>query len=213
MTESTTTIWNHLIGFTTYLPGFKFGDLDNVNRTYYFNATVTAQRQYDSVPHHINSATTGFSVSRTFSNQLSAFVAYTITNTADIYNHGGYTPYAPLGADGQPDLNLLAFRGASTLRVASLSTTYSANPSFLAGLTFAHHDDFPLAVPGVFPLPPLNNLGQYLYGNWLGQPPNQLTGEVRARLLPHLTVDVQRTDYFNFGTEKWSPQFIVQFSQ
>jgi hypothetical protein len=208
------TIWNHLVGYTFYLPGFKFGDRDNVYRTYYFNATTDTQRQWMSLPHHINTTTTTLSLSRTFSRFVNSYVSFNVQNTSDIYNEGGYAvPEAPNDIDGQPDLNLLAFRGAATLRTGTLSTTYSASPNLVTIITYAHHHDFPLAVPGVFSPPPLNNLGQYLYTSWLGEPPDQLTAEVRARLLPHLVVDVQRTDYFNFGTLKWSPQFIVQFSQ
>ncbi len=208
-----TTIWDHLLGYTVYLPNFKFGNRDNPYKTFYFNATLSAQRQWFSVPHHTNSATTNLSVSRQFSRDISAYVAYNVTNTGDYYNHGGYTPYAPTDASGNPDYGFLAFRGAATLRTATLGINYSANPDFTASLTFDRHKDFPAAVPGVFPLPPTNNIGQYLYTNYLGQPPYDITGNVRARLLPHLMIDVQRTYFFNFGTEKWSPQFLVQCTQ
>ena len=209
-----TTIWNHDLGYTLYLPGFQFGDHDDQYRRYYFNATLSVSRTWDSVPHHINSANSTFSVSRTFSRQVNSSLTYNIVNTSDIYNEGGYSPPAspPEGPYG-PDTNFLAFRGASTLRAATLSTTYSANPNLVTTLSYMHRDDFPAAIPGIFAPPPLNNLGQYIYNNWFGQPPDQLTGEVRARLFPHVVIDIQRTDYFDFGDLKWSPQFIVQFSQ
>jgi len=101
----------------------------------------------------------------------------------------------------------------STLRTASLQMVYSANPNLVLSVLARKHDDFPIAVPGLFSPPPLNVLGQYTYTNFLGQPPYDITGDVRARLLPHLVVDVQRSYFFNFGTQRWSPQFVVQFSQ
>ena len=73
-----------------------------------------------------------------------------------------------------------------------------------------HHDDFPIPVPNIFPLPATNVLGQPLYSNYLGQPPNDLTGDVRAKILPHLGIELTRTYYFNFGSQRWSPSFIVQ---
>ncbi len=208
-----TTLWNHVLGYTLYVPSVKFGDRDNPYRTYFFNATLQAQRQWTAGIHHVNTTNTTFSVSRTFSREFNASATYNVANTADVYNVGGYVPYAPIGPDGKPVLSFLAFKGASTLRTASIATTYSATPDLVLNLSYQHHDDFPLAVPDLYPQPPLNNIGQPLYANYLGQPPNALIGEVRARLLPHLVIDVQRTYFFNYGTIKWSPQFVVQFSQ
>jgi hypothetical protein len=207
-----TTIWNHNLNYTVYLPGLKFGDTDYTYKTYYFNASVSAGRTWYSVPHHVNTATTTASVSRQFSRQVHTYLSYTVNNTSDIYNHGGYSAYVPT-VNGTPVFSFAAFRGAATLRTASLGMTYTTNPNLVATLTFDHHDDFPIAVPGLFPLPPLNNIGQYLYSNFLGQPPWDVSGDLRVRVLPHLVVDVQRTYYFHFGSEVWSPQFIVQLSQ
>ena len=52
-------------------------------------------------------------------------------------------------------------------------------------------------------------VGQPLYGNYLGQPPNDITGDVRFKFLPHLQVEVARTYYFHFGSTNWSPSFVV----
>jgi hypothetical protein len=207
-----TTIWNHSIGYTLYLPNVKFGDTDYTYKSYYFNASVNASRTWYSVPHHVNSTTTSASVSRQFSRQVHSYISYSVSNTGDYYNHGGYVPFAP-PVNGVPDFSFLAFRGIATLRTATLGMTYSTNPDFVANVTFDHRDDFPVAVPGLFPQSPLNNIGQPLYTNYLGQPPWDLSADVRARILPHLVVDVARTYYFHFGTQIWNPQFVVQFSQ
>jgi hypothetical protein len=212
-----TAIWNHGLGYSFYLPGFKFGDRSNIYKTYSFAFTLTHGRNWFSVPHHTSSTSTTESISRTFGRTFNAYVSYNVSNIGDFYKDpalGPYDPpYGPTDENGVPDYGYLAFAGVSTQRAATLGLNFAPNPDNVYKLTFVHHDDFPIAVPGVFTPPPLNNLGQYLYSNWFGQPPWQLTGEIRKRLLPHLTVDVARTYYFHFGTQVWSPGFSVQFSQ
>ncbi len=208
-----TTIWNHLIGGTLSLPNVKIGDRDKAYALYYFNGSFDWERQWLSVPHHINTQTTTLSLSRQFSRYVNSYLSYSVANTSDLYNQGGYAPYAPPLPDGSLYQPFAAFRGADTLRSVTLGTTYSASPNLVTNVIMAHHDDFPAAFPGLFSPPPLNALGQYTYTNYLGQPPWQLTGEVRARVLPHLVVDVSRTYFFHFGSQVWSPQFVVQLSQ
>ncbi len=208
---SYTTIWNHLVGATLYTPSFKFGDRDDSYKTFFFNASFDKQRQWFSVPHHIETATTALSVSRTFSRDLSAYASYNIANTGDYYLSGGYQPYVPI-IGGSPVTSFASFRGVATLRTVTLQTTYSASPNLLAIVALHQHRDFPVPYPGLFPLPPTNNLGQYTYATYLGQPPYDVSGEVRARVADHFTIDLQRSYYFNFGTQRWSPQFIVQVS-
>jgi hypothetical protein len=148
-------------------------------------------------------------LSRQFTRDFNSYASYQIQNTGDYYREGGYQPC-------QPALNVLcppsytAFRGASTLRTDSLGLNYAPRPEFNLSVLFRHHDDFPIPVPGLFPQPMNNVLGQPIYSSYLGQPPNDITADVRTRILPHLLLDVQRTYYFNFGTQRWSPQFITQ---
>src|SRR6202030_1218435 len=74
-----TTIWNHLAGMTFYTPSLKLlGDRDNTYKTYFLNATFDKQRQWFTVPHYIDSATTTVSVSRTFSRPFSAYTSYSV---------------------------------------------------------------------------------------------------------------------------------------
>ncbi len=207
-----TTVWNHVAGFTFYSPSIKFGDRDNAYKTYFFNASFNKSRQWFNVPHHVDNTSTTASISRQFSRDLIAYGSYTVANTGDYYLHGGYAPYTPI-VNGNPIASYAAFRGVSTLRTAALQMVYSATPNFVVSVLARKHNDFPIAVPGLFTAPPLNVLGQYTYTSYLGQPPYDITGDVRARLLPHLVVDVQRSYFFNFGTQRWSPQFVVQLSQ
>ena len=207
-----TTIWDHLFGFNVYTPGIKIGDHDNSYKWYTLNASFDEQRQWFSVPHYINTETTNMSLSRQFNHAFSAYLQYNIANSGDYYRNGLYVPYTPI-INGVPVYSYSAFRGVATLRTTSLQMNYSTNPNFFASVLFRHHDDFPVPVPGLFPLPPTNVLGEYIYPSFLGQPPNDITAEVRGRVSDHIVLDVQRTYYFNFGTLRWSPNFIVQVSQ
>lgn len=206
-----TTIWNHTFSGTLYLPSLKFGNTEKSYGTYYFNATYTKQYQWFSVPHYTVIDNTVGSVSRQFNREVNAYMSYSVANTGDYYRHGGYSaPSTPPIVDGVPVTSILAFRGVSTLRTLSVGSNYSASPNLIATLTYQHHQDFPLPYPGLYPLPPLNNLGLPQYQNYLGQPPNNITPEVRFLAIPHVVIDVSRSYYFNYGNLRWSPQTTVQ---
>lgn len=208
-----TTIWNEVAGFNLFLPSLKLGTSDNPYKSYYFNAVFNKQRQWNSLPHHIDNTTTTVSLSRQFSRPVNSYLSYQVRNTGDYYLQGGYPPCVYQPDPAQPNYcpnSLQSFRGVSTLRTLAFGTNYIPNPEFNASVLFRHHDDFPIPVPGLFPLPVTNVLGQPLYDYYLGQPPNDITGDVRFKILPHMLLDVQRTYYFNFGSTRWSPNFIVQ---
>jgi hypothetical protein len=209
-----TTIYNQVVGLNVFLTSLKIGG-DDPAKDYYFNATFNKQRQYNSLPHHVDSTTTTGSLSRQFSRQVNSYLSYQVQNTGDYYLQGGYQPCTFIQPNPpQPPIpcpsSLQSFTGVSTLRTTTLGINYDPNPDFNASLIARHHDDFPIPVPGVFPLPSVNVLGQPLYNDYLGQPPNDLTADVRFHILPHMLVDLQRTYYFDFGNIRWSPAFIVQ---
>ncbi|HEY1681871.1 MAG TPA: hypothetical protein VGF98_09565 [Candidatus Tumulicola sp.] len=209
-----TTIYNQIVGFNFFLTSVKIGG-DNPSKDYFFNATFNKQRQYNSLPHHIDSTTTTGSLSRQFSRQVNSYVSFQVQNTGDYYLQGGYQPCTFIQPNPpQPPVpcpsSLQSFTGVSTLRTWTLGINYDPNPDFNASLIARRHADFPIPEPNVFPLPSVNVLGQPLYNDYLGQPPYDVTGDVRFHLLPHMLVDIQRTYYFNFGNIRWSPAFIVQ---
>jgi hypothetical protein len=209
-----TTIYNQIVGFNFFLTSVKIGG-DNPSKDYFFNATFNKQRQYNSLPHHIDSTTTTGSLSRQFSRQVNSYVSFQVQNTGDYYLQGGYQPCTFIQPNPpQPPVpcpsSLQSFTGVSTLRTWTLGINYDPNPDFNASVIARRHADFPIPEPNVFPLPSVNVLGQPLYNDYLGQPPYDLTGDVRFHLLPHMLVDIQRTYYFNFGNIRWSPAFIVQ---
>jgi hypothetical protein len=212
-----TTIWNAILGFNLYATSIKIGDQYNPYKTIYLNANLNEQEEWNSLPHRIRNTTTNLSLSRQFARQVNSYFSYSVANTGDYYLHGGYPQCSPtITINGAPVSNfycptsLQSFRGVATLRTYTLGINYVPDPEFNASIIARHHDDFPIPVPGVFSQPPTNVLGQPLYASYLGQPPNDITGDIRFRLLPHMLVDVARTYYFNFGTQRWSPNFIVQ---
>lgn len=208
-----TTIWNTVFGFNLFTPAVKIGDHDNPYQTFYLNAVFNRQRQWNSLPHRVDNATTTFSLSRQFARPLNAYLNYQIQNTTDRYLVGGY-PSCTVNFDPNKGPicppGLTAFHGESTLRTLSLGTNFTPNPEFNLSLVARQHTDFPRPYQNVFPLPLLNVLGEPLYNNYLGQPPYDLTGDVRFHVLPHMLLDVQRTYYFNYGPIQWSPAFIIQ---
>ena len=215
------TIYNTLVGYTLSTPSLKFGNLDNAYNTYYFNASVNAQRQWYTVPHHINTTTTTGSISRQFTRALGAYVAYQIQNTNDLYENGGYesfipttNPAADCGAVPPPpdcDVAYGSFRGAATLRTLNFELNYLPNPDFNFSLLARKHNDFPAPFPNgnVFQTPLKNPIGQPINYSYLGQPPYDITPDLRFRLLPHMLLDIQRTYYFNYDNQKWGG-FVIQ---
>ena len=209
-----TSIYNQIVGFNFFLTSVKIGG-DDPAKDYFFNATFNKQRQYNSLPHHIDSTTTTGSLSRQFSRQVNSYVSFQVQNTGDYYLQGGYQPCTfiqpnpPQPPEPCPS-SLQSFTGVSTLRTWTLGINYDPSPDFNASLVGRRHADFPIPEPNVFPLPSVNVLGQPLYNDYLGQPPYDLTADVRFHLLPHMLVDIARTYYFNFGNIRWSPAFIVQ---
>ncbi|MBV8372969.1 MAG: hypothetical protein JOY69_06885 [Candidatus Eremiobacteraeota bacterium] len=208
-----TTIWNTVAGFNLFTPAVKIGNSDKPYQAFFFNAAFNKQRQWNSLPHHIDNTTTTLSLSRQFARPVNSYLSYQVQNTGDYYYQGGYQPCNLQPNPTLPNYcpsNLAGFRGVSTLRTLSLGVNYVPNPEFNLSLIGQQHTDFPRPGVNVFPLPLTNVIGQPLYNNYLGQPPYNLTGDVRFKLLPHMLVDVQRTYYFNFGNIQWSPNFIVQ---
>ena len=80
-----------------------------------------------------------------------------------------------------------------------LSDYFTPSPEFSLQLSYQHNDD----QPGVQPVPP--------GGLLVFRPPDQIFADVRMRLTHSLSVDIQRSYYFNFGIQKWSPGFSVVF--
>jgi hypothetical protein len=204
-----TTIYDKIVGFTISLPELEFGNLNSAYDRYVLSGSFTKEREWYTVPHHVDTTTLAMTLSRQISRTIGIYTGYSVLNTGDYYLHGGYSVSSPI-VNGVYDPGFLAFKGVATQRTFSFATNYVPSPEFTVSLLYRHHDDFPAPTPGVFPFPPLNPLGQFLYPNYLGQPPNDLTGDVHFQVARHLAFDVARTYYFGYPTLKWSPSLLVQ---
>ncbi|HEY8296666.1 MAG TPA: hypothetical protein VIG32_01410 [Candidatus Baltobacteraceae bacterium] len=210
-----TTIWNHYAGLTLFTPTLKVSHPARSTATVYLNAIFDKQRTWNSTPHYTDATNTTLSLSRSLDpfGHLSSYLQYNILNERDVYTNGKasspYQPTIPI-INGVPVPGYAAFAGSATLRTLSLGLLYSNRSNFSASLVAEKHTDFPAPVPGLFPLPPTNVLGQYQYATYLGKPPYDITGDVRFRIDPQTSIDLQRTYYFNYATLRWSPQFIIQ---
>jgi hypothetical protein len=198
--------WNY-IGGTLYTPSLRIG-----HSGYYFNAIFDAQRQYFSLPHHIDTENTSASVSRQFGTKLAAFVAYQIANTGDFWGPRQLEVYAPIApstvlpyTNGPVSIvqpTYTSFRGFGTNRTLAESIVFTPNRYVqgLVGMQEAY--DFPGPIA---PQPP----SDYLYG----RPPFAANLDLRVRLLRTLAIDIGRSYYFNFGNLRWSPQFSIRTYQ
>ena len=192
--------WYHFVGATLYTAPIR------LHGGYSITASFDKQRTWFSLPHQIDLADGRVSLSRTFSQQhVNAYVAYETRSTGDFWGAhqleaypagnpscgGGDVCVTPFGTFAGQN----AFRGFATSRSVSGSIVYTPTQYFGLNVTLAHYVDFPKPVPGLF-----------------GQPPLQLTGDLRVRVSKNILLDLTRQYYFNFANERWTPQFGIQFS-
>lgn len=194
-----TTLWQQFAGATLYTSSIRVG------RDTFFNATFDKQRQWFSLPHHVDMTNTTASVSKIYGTKLALLGAYTISNVGDYYGARQaefYPPYGPITTQFGTYGGYSAFRGFTTSRSLVGSAIITPNAFFALNLTVQRNVDFPAPIPGQFGQPP----GQ------LGRLPLQLTGDVRIRLARQILLDLNRSYYFNFGDQRWQPQFQIQFA-
>ncbi len=211
------TIWNHAVGISAFAPSIRIGNREDARKAYYLNGSINAQRQWFSVPHHIDTVDSVASISRVFdaASALSSYASYEVLQTGDYYNEGqqlAYPSYTPTIGGNSFD-SYAAFHGVATLRTFSIGVNFNPSPDFGFTLLARKHKDFPIPEPGLFPTPPLNVLGQSVATTYLGQPPYDISGDLRVKVMRHYYLDISRTYYFNFGTLRWSPSFVIQVTQ
>lgn len=171
---------------------------------YSLTAQYDKQRMWFSLPHHVDSGDGRVSLSRDLLRQhVNYFVAYEVRTVADYWGAQQLAAY-PVAPGPTPDLvtttfgtysGQSAFRGLATSRALSASFVYAPTQYFGVTMLLSRFYDTPAPVPGAY-----------------GQPPVQLTGDVRFRLSKQVLVDLTRSYYFNFANERWTPQFGIQFS-
>ncbi len=211
-----TTIWNHYAGLTFYSPSIKLGKSADPSKVLYLNVIADKLRTWNSTPHYIDQTNTTLSLSKIFSPHLAAYAAYNVNNVEDIYSPalqaGQYPGIVPI-VGGVPYPGYASFHGQATFRTLSEGVSLTPTADFSFTLLARQHHDFPTPIASFSANPQTDVLGNQLTAYYLGQPPYDITGDVRLRVNPHLTIDLQRSYYFNFGNQRWSPQFIIQVSQ
>jgi len=187
-----TTQWATVLGVTLYSPSFKVGE-----RTY-LNASFDKQRQTFQALHHIDESNFGVSLSHTIGTKAAMYLSYNVRNLGDYYGSSQLTAYpvtVPVSPfDGRSYPGYAAFRGFGTFRSVTGSLVLTPNPNFGLSLGVQKNNDFPAPIP-----------------QYVGSPPYVAFGDVRIRLSRTLQVDVSRQYYFNFGNQRWSPQFGILF--
>ena len=211
------TIWQHNAGFQIFAPNFKLGHSYIITKNYYVNASFQKNRQWNSSGHYTDTATTNVSLSKMFDAHFISYLNDSVQNVGDYYRGAEqaavYPSYVPV-AGGVPYPGFAAFQGVATFRTLSLGINYSNAGNFSASLLARKHDDFPKAIPFLFASPPLDILGREMAGAYyLGEPPYDVSADVRMRINPHMSIDISRAYYFNFGNRGWSPQTVIQVSQ
>lgn len=207
------TIWQHNVGMALTLPQFKIGHSPLDFQNYYINASYTRNFQWNSLPHQIDIADTQISLSRVFRSHWSSFLQYDVNNVRDIYGTNQLAIYPGSTPSGATNPAYGSFHGYATFRTLALDVNYTNSDNFVFNLIARKHDDFPKPVPFFYPAPQYNVLGQELQPYYLGQPPYDVTADVRFRINPHLSLDIARTYYFNYSGMRWSPHFYFQVGQ
>ena len=212
--------WTHYLGANAYTPALDVSHHSPLTRTVkdlYLNASIDKQRTWFSAPHFVDSTTTTASLSRIMDGikqHVTSYVQYSIQNVGDYYGAQQRQAYPVITQqNGVTDPGYAAFAGFATFRTLSLGTVYTNGPDFSFSLVARKHDDFPKPVPGFFTLPQTDIFGRYVYSPYFGEPPYDITPDVRVRINPHMAIDVSRTYYFHFGGLNWSPDFVIQVTQ
>jgi hypothetical protein len=211
-----TTIWSHDLDLLAYVPNFQLGNSYIVTKNYYLNASFEKNRQWFSTGHYIDTTTSRATISKTFDKHFSSYLGYTVENLGDYYGELQdlvYRPFVPVvGGTAYP--GYAAFNGLATFRDLDFGVTYANGGNVSASIIAQKHDDFPKPIPNYFAPPPLNNLGQPMWTQYyLGEPPYDVTADLRVRINPHTSIDFERSYYFHYGNRGWSPEFVIQVMQ
>jgi len=193
------TIWSPYAGLSFATPQLHLGSSGRWSP--YLVLQATGQREWNSLPHHVDQAMTGATLTQPLPiGWLTA--AYRISNVKDVYGAAQREAY-PIVAPAE-DPGYAAFQGYATLRSVSLGLVYAVTPYVALSVTGEHHDDFPLASPVLFtPVQP-TVLGVNPLPNYLGQPPYDLPVAARIRVNRSLSINLQGTYYFNYFGTRWN---------
>lgn len=178
-------------GISAYIPTIK------VARNYGFDLRADKQRSWYTSPHFIDSTSTTMSLSRSWGTHVAAAVFYSVQNVVDNYGGQQLIAYPPNTAysnyDNQVHPGYAAFSGAATSRTLAEQFTFTPNPNFSFKMQFYENKDFPAPIPDT-----------------VGRAPAFARLEMRVRVSPSLLLDLGRSYYFNYGSQRWQPQFDLR---
>lgn len=185
-------LWYKYVGYTLYTPSLRLGKFYNLT------ASLDKQRQWYSIPHHVDQTNFTSSLSRTL-DKLNAYLVYSSATTGDYWGAQQLAEY-PVPANSLTNsfgtfTGMAAFRGFATTRTAQLGLVYTPTTYFGLNVQLVNHHDWPAPIPGLY-----------------GQPPWQVNADAHFRLARQVQVDIFRSYYFNFANLRWTPQLGIQFS-
>jgi hypothetical protein len=189
------TEWQHFFGFTLSTTPLFLGR--TAGSGIGLAAVFDKQRQYFSLPHHLDSTSTTFSATKLYGRRLAFSAIYQVANVGDYYGARQlefYPPVGPITTQLGTYNGFDAFRGLETNRSWTGTAIFTPNPNFAFNASLSRHYDTPAPIPFSF-----------------GQPPLQLAVDTRIRLAKQILMDVSRTYFFNFANQTWTPQLGVTF--
>jgi hypothetical protein len=180
----------------------------------YFAASLDKQRQWYSIPHHVDQTSVTSSLTKIVDSRLTLLASYTNFNTGDFYgaqqnlaypgNASYYNPFTGLSYQVSP-----GFRGFGTVRSFQQQAVFTPNQNLTFNVSMRENDDFPKPLAG-----PLQLTGDTVNFVNYGSPPLEADFDVRFRITRVLVLDVARSYFFSFGgVERWSPQFSFQIQK
>ena len=187
------TIYTHTLGITLLSPAVRIGR-DHRGAAYdlSFNATFDKQLQWSSLPHTIDTTTWTGSLSKQLIEHVQGLLQYTNLQVSDRYGTPQdqaevYPSYAGVGLNGTLYPSYEAFTGLATTRSLTEQLLVTPHPGLAFSASMRENDDFPIPIP------------QPQLQAQVGVPPYQATFDVRFKVTQILTIDIQRSYYFNWG--------------
>jgi len=212
---SVTSLYNKSVGINLASKAIKLiSDRGGLGRDLYLTAAFDKQRQYNSLPHFIDTQSESVAVTKVLDpRHLTLLASYAIANTGDFYGSQQALAYPSTAAvnpfNGEVFDGYRAFRGFATTHSFVQQLVYTPSDIVTFNATLRENRDFPRAVPGPPTASGTSFVGSTAIGfqNY-GATPYQADLDLRFRINRLLTVDIGRSYYFNFGGyERWSPTF------
>jgi len=168
------------------------------------NASYEVQRTWLSFPNRVEEQTLAISDSKRLTSRFSLTATYLVQSSfvddinalyASPSGITGLTPQ-PLSPNGLPLIaGVITQSPATRNRAVILRAAWAPAPNFQFSLTAQDNAYTPGQAPGSS-----------------GPPRYQALADIRTRISKTFFLDVARAYYFNWGNQRWSPQFALQIS-